>query len=329
MYLRFCRLFSMLLLICAIPLCANAEMDSELMKEVIPDYVEYSSVDLISLVDQYVDGMETVEMDYQMDFVQFRFDTEKAFSILNSISHYAPSVGQAEVDLNLMDLVSSANWMIYDVYNLQMRDLSYYTDAVAIDTKAFTALCGDTWKDLEGFKFAYGTAQAEAATYYWMPVYYDNGEGGIYGSEIYLYIYMVQDGADEEYLSQRAYYVVYGECCTEKLLITDQNFVANFLRKMSQEKDIFTVADGAVYSDLARDSSGAAVYALQESLADAGFLSSSVDGYFGPMTEAAVIAWQNTMGLEETGIADVDMQRRLLEDDTNRMLLRSWLEEQD
>ena len=329
MYLRFCRLFSMLLLICAIPLCANAEMDSELMKEVMPDYVEYSTVDLISLVDQYVDGMETVEMDYQMDFVQFRFDTEKAFSILNSISHYAPSVGQAEVDLNLMDLVSSANWMIYDMYNLQMRDLSYYTDAVVIDTKAFTALCRETWKDLEGFKFAYGMAKAKTTTYYWVPVYYDNGEGGIYGPEVYLYIYMVQDGADKEYLSRHAYYVVYGECCTEKLLITDQNFVANFLRKMSEEKDIFSVEDDVVYSDLARDSSGAAVYALQEALADEGFMSSSLDGYFGPMTEAAVIAWQNAMGLEETGIADVDMQRRLLEDDTNQMLLQTWLEEQD
>ncbi|HEY9233123.1 MAG TPA: peptidoglycan-binding domain-containing protein, partial [Blastocatellia bacterium] len=54
---------------------------------------------------------------------------------------------------------------------------------------------------------------------------------------------------------------------------------------------------------LRRGNSGAAVSRLQQRLKDLGFNSGAVDGDFGPGTEAAVIAFQQSKQLGADGIA--------------------------
>jgi peptidoglycan hydrolase-like protein with peptidoglycan-binding domain len=55
---------------------------------------------------------------------------------------------------------------------------------------------------------------------------------------------------------------------------------------------------------LSRDSSGAAVEALQRRLRDLGYFNATVTGYYGSVTQDAVTRFQQTNGLQPTGVAD-------------------------
>ncbi|MGA2842233.1 MAG: peptidoglycan-binding domain-containing protein [Steroidobacteraceae bacterium] len=59
--------------------------------------------------------------------------------------------------------------------------------------------------------------------------------------------------------------------------------------------------DGAFTQELAQGSIGSEVTALQQILNQEGYLSVSPTGYFGPLTEAAVTAFQTANGLEAVG----------------------------
>lgn len=77
-------------------------------------------------------------------------------------------------------------------------------------------------------------------------------------------------------------------------------------------------AEGFVYDEwesLARGAKGEYVEALQERLIELGYLTDSADGEFGARTEAAVMAFQAAVGLEETGIADAETMAAILAED--------------
>jgi hypothetical protein len=59
-----------------------------------------------------------------------------------------------------------------------------------------------------------------------------------------------------------------------------------------------------VQRNLRYQMSGADVVVLQQKLRELGYLESRADGIFGPVTEAAVRAYQSDHGLETTGIVD-------------------------
>ncbi|MGB1311845.1 MAG: peptidoglycan-binding domain-containing protein, partial [Leucothrix sp.] len=59
-------------------------------------------------------------------------------------------------------------------------------------------------------------------------------------------------------------------------------------------------------SAIKRGSSGNRVVALQYALGRLGFLTDLCDGKFGPLTEAALMAFQRSASMGETGIADIE-----------------------
>ncbi|MDL2318637.1 peptidoglycan-binding protein [Eubacteriales bacterium OttesenSCG-928-A19] len=63
---------------------------------------------------------------------------------------------------------------------------------------------------------------------------------------------------------------------------------------------------------LSRGSAGAPVWNLQEALAAQGYLEGEPTGIFEDQTEAAVRAYQEANGLASTGVADADLQRRIV-----------------
>jgi len=69
------------------------------------------------------------------------------------------------------------------------------------------------------------------------------------------------------------------------------------------------------YTTLANGSEGMAVTRLQQRLADLGYLNSEIDGDFGKKTKTAVQLFQQTAGLEVTGIADPETQKLLFSAD--------------
>lgn len=69
------------------------------------------------------------------------------------------------------------------------------------------------------------------------------------------------------------------------------------------------------YTTLSKGSKGTEVTELQTRLTELGYMNSTIDGDFGGKTRTAVQLFQQTIGLEATGIADVETQTRLYADD--------------
>lgn len=72
------------------------------------------------------------------------------------------------------------------------------------------------------------------------------------------------------------------------------------------------------YTTLSKGSKGTEVTELQTRLTELGYMNSTIDGDFGGKTRTAVQLFQQTIGLEATGIADVETQTRLYADDAPR-----------
>ena len=79
------------------------------------------------------------------------------------------------------------------------------------------------------------------------------------------------------------------------------------------------VVNACALTELAKGSKGDEVVALQEALANQGYLNGKADGDFGKMTEAAVLAFQKANGLPETGIADEATQSALQNREQDRL----------
>ena len=75
-----------------------------------------------------------------------------------------------------------------------------------------------------------------------------------------------------------------------------------------------TITVNGNYPTLRRGSSGQAVRNLQQRLSDLGYITGSVDGSYGPMTEFAVLCFQKNLGLTMTGNADHALQIALQAD---------------
>ena len=67
----------------------------------------------------------------------------------------------------------------------------------------------------------------------------------------------------------------------------------------------------AEYAELQNGSTGDEVAQLQQMLVNLGYLSGGVDGIFGGNTASAIEAFQQSAGLEATGVADANTQAAL------------------
>jgi serine/threonine protein kinase len=81
-------------------------------------------------------------------------------------------------------------------------------------------------------------------------------------------------------------------------------FYTPLLEKVDKNQPEQTLPPLLDFESLEPGSKSDQVRALQEYLRDNGFLSSAVDGDYGPGTRKAVAAFQKANGLEETGVAD-------------------------
>ena len=77
------------------------------------------------------------------------------------------------------------------------------------------------------------------------------------------------------------------------------------LESLLPELDLDALPDMDEIETAGNGLSSASVQALQQTLADLGYLTGKVDGIFGPGTSAAIKAFQEETGLEATGQADV------------------------
>ena len=69
--------------------------------------------------------------------------------------------------------------------------------------------------------------------------------------------------------------------------------------------------DDTVYETLQQDDQGDEVLKMQTRLDELGYLDTDYDGYYGEHTASCVREFQKNNGLEETGVADPDTQRKM------------------
>ncbi|MBE5783080.1 MAG: peptidoglycan-binding protein [Clostridiales bacterium] len=246
--------------------------------------------------------------------------------MLKNFSIVRPVVTAQEAEIKIYDLAAAAEWDIVNQYNFQMEG---QPEVQSIDLAQLSALFGDAWQDTKSISCAMGyTVDANGTFYSWVPVYYEDAQGQIYQDALYLYVDVVYPGQDKEYIQGKIYYAFDDGFHTESYIIADPVRVSQFLKMVVDEAALTAGQEDAnsYYYDLKLDSSGSNVKKIQAALVEKGYLSSSVDGYFGPVTEAAVKAYQKDMGLKETGVADENLQRMLLSDANEKQLLAQWLQ---
>ena len=292
------------------------------------DYPEYSGSELLAFLDALPQTMETVKTGAADEILQLRFADRAEDQMIGGFSVYSPSVSAKEIRAKLLDLKDAADWLVFDLYDFQREVLDAYTDRTAIDLELLNTQMHAGWDSFKGLDFASGVRKAEDRFFYWMPVYYAAEDGECMNDEIYLYVYEVVKGADGVLLDQLGVYDPGLEAFhTEQFLLTDRATVLSFLNLLQMEQDLeHSDADVQQYETLREDSEGDAVRNIQNRLSDLGYMDSSVDGYYGPMTKEAVEAFQSEAGLEVTGEADGETQKILLAEQDERQLLSGWMQ---
>jgi len=301
--------------------------DPTLLNEIREKYTYEESAEVVAAIEKLTQGFELMEGGLEQNFRRYGYlPGDDAASMLKNFSIVRPVVTAQEAEIKIYDLAAAAEWDIVNQYNFQMEG---QPEVQSIDLAQLSALFGDAWQDTKSISCAMGyTVDANGTFYSWVPVYYEDAQGQIYQDALYLYVDVVYPGQDKEYIQGKIYYAFDDGFHTESYIIADPVRVSQFLKMVVDEAALTAGQEDAnsYYYDLKLDSSGSNVKKIQAALVEKGYLSSSVDGYFGPVTEAAVKAYQKDMGLKETGVADENLQRMLLSDANEKQLLAQWLQ---
>lgn len=282
---------------------------------------------IIPEINTYLDTMSSFDTDMFNQFLRYRYiPTQK---MLSSFALISPNVAEREATIDQEDLLFTANSLLRDFYHFQLKDIKHYSEAKVLDINKMNTFFGDIWKELKGLDFATGMATSNDGTVFtWMPVYYEDEQGGFTNDELYLFVYILHQGADAAYLDATGFFnpEFYNEHHTTQLLITDQEVVASMLNKLNSINGALSTNEEMIrYSTLRLGSEGEQVRRLQKRLQKLGYLTTSVDAVFSQPVQEAVMAWQKDMGLQETGVVTVDVQQLLHDSTTYRQMLMTWL----
>lgn len=290
-------------------------------------YAEYSDEELVAWLRALSEGMRAVTVDTGDGPACYRLADRGEGQLVGSFAACLPTLSAQAVDDRLFDLPLSADWLLFDLYDAQ-RDGQF--DAISptpIDLPRLGEIMPDGWRSFRSFDFAAGSASDGDTRWFWEPIYYEDASGGILDDAVYMSIFVVTEGSDLDMLDAlKVYCPLPDDYSAEHWIVSDSASVARFLEILGRLTDLEDAQlNVANYTLLKRNNQGDAVKAIQQRLSDLGFMTSSVDGYYGPMTEEAVRAYQEAEGLEATGEADPETQQRLLREERERALLSDWL----
>lgn len=294
--------------------------------------IRYSENSILPEINVYLEQMKLIETDAFLKYIRYA-NTTVSDTLLPSFAIHSPNVSSEQVEDDLANPVHAANWAVHEAFSFQQDNAFMYCEDAFIDIQALNTYFGEKWIDLCALEFASGTASdSTGAVYNWMPVYYDDGQGGFHENKLYLFVYITYPGADDEYLAPFNYFnpLLYNEYHTVKLMITDQSKVYEIMNKLRSLNYAFEhMVDTTKYVHLKEGASGEYVRRLQVRLTELGYLTSSVDGEFTPPVTDAVKAYQADHGLEATGTANAELQKMILDPTYEKQLLLAWLEGHD
>lgn len=282
---------------------------------------------IIPEIKDYLASMRGFDTDAFKQYLRFRYAPDQ--NMINSFALLSPNVPESEMTIDQEDLLFTVNWLIRDIYGFQLREIKHYSDATLIDLDALYAFFGDEWKELKALDYAAGMGtDTDGTVYLWLPVYFENEQGGLESDQLYLFVYILYQGPDSAYIETIDYFdpQLYNGYHTAQMLITDQTAVADLLTAVCRRSTaLYWTRNAGVYPELTLDSKGDAVWLLQRRLQRLGYLTTSVDAVFSPPVQEAVAAWQADMGMEESTVVTAEMQSILHDTTVPRQLLMDWL----
>lgn len=89
-----------------------------------------------------------------------------------------------------------------------------------------------------------------------------------------------------------------------------------FTAEPIQQATVEPASQEKVYTSYKKGDTDEEIKNIQEKLIEQGFLDDTADGMFGSRTEAAIKAYQNSVGLGESGIADEETQKKLFPEES-------------
>lgn len=289
----------------------------------------YQDDGLTELLSGSVESMETVKTDGSEDVMMWRFAPRVSGRTVNGFSAYQPNVKGEDVTAQINDLTLSADRLLFQMYDFQQQGISEYgIDEPPLQMEMIQSLMKESWHSLASLDFAAGYFTNGGKSWYWIPVYYEDEEGRIWNDEMYLYILKTEEGSDQAFLQEMSVYCPFeGEYRTEETLITAKEDVIRFLDAMKVQNDYNgQKTDARMLRKLKEGQFGKDIKDIQRRLAKQGYLSGSVDGYYGPSTTEAVQAWQKAHLQEITGEVDQALQVILLNQQEDKELLAEWIE---
>lgn len=146
-------------------------------------------------------------------------------------------------------------------------------------------------------------------------------QDGMLENRLYLIIFCTYSGYKEPGTGEGMDYL------DEFMVISDQNTVAEYVRMFLPELEA-KMSEPVVYEELSSDCDSPQVEALERRLSELEFFTSSPDTYYGGSTVSAVSAFQKSVGLEATGIADSETQALLFNTANSAQFLIDWLDSQ-
>lgn len=305
---------------------ATTGIPEELSEQGVTIY-ENPEASIIPEIKDYLASMERFDTDMFNQFLRYRYAANQ--SMISSFAMTSPNVPESQQSIDREDLLFTANWLLRDLHGFQTEDMKHYSDAQIIDLDSMNAFFGDVWKELMAMDYAAGFAMDSDGTYYfWLPVYYEDAQGGLANGNLYLFVYILYQGADTDYLDATNFYnpEFYNDYHTTQLLITDQQVVANMLNKLIRTKNtLFMPNSNPDYPTLSPGDEGEYVRRMQRRLQRLGYLTTSVDAVYTPSVAEAVKAWQADMGLQESRAVTPEMQCILHDNTPYRQMLVAWL----
>ena len=280
-------------------------------------------------IKDYLASMQSFDTDMFQKFLRYRYAENDG--MISSFALISPNVPASEQVIDREDLLFTANWLVRDLHMFQSGGMKKYTDAQILDLASLEGFFGSDWKELMAMDYATGaTKDSDGTVYIWLPVYYADEQESLANNELYLFVYILHQGADTAYLDATNFYnpEFYNDYQTTQLLITDQNVVANMLNKLNQTRSVlYMPKDANDYPYLYSGDTGEYVRRAQRRLQRLGYLTTSVDAVYTTSVQDAVLAWQEAMGLEKRYAITPEMQRLLHNSTPYRNLLVAWLKE--
>lgn len=291
-------------------------------------YSSYAAADVLEDVKALVKELDLVDGGAYNNYIRYGYlPGDEATSMIRNFSIVRPAAAIYEVDNNLFALGAFAEWELENQYSFQLEG-AYDEGCAPIGLDRLRSYFNGEWKSLRALDSAAGyTVESDGTFYAWVPVYYEGGPGTILDNDLYLFLYIVRPGMDNEYLEGRIHYAYEKGVRSESYIIADSEAVSAFLANVYDPANISHIESEASedYYDLSEGCQSRLVKQLQTTLVELGYLTSSADGYYGPDTKEAVKACQKDMGFGVTGVADVEFLEVILSNAGETALLSGWL----